>query len=456
MGESSCILVSAQLVRTGTADSAEVFNVAQVRPVVERAKGHADRVIPDLAPLLSPEFFADPYPTYYAYRARGPVVWVEELRGWLVTDLEGCRQVLSDYQRFSSARAKPMIEAMLPGHRFERLLPRIVCDAIEQDFLFLDPPQHSVVRRGLAIALRNAMVGIESALARITEGLARELETRSRCDLEGEFCARIPAITMGLLYGISPEQASQWQQWTFEAGPLFGGSPALADDSRRATMLARVLELNESMSELLFLSQTETPLLVHLRELVKTKVWTPEEALGAAVQLYTAGVLTTGDALALGLWTLLANPLQLASVELGAVELDQVIDEILRFTSPTQIMHRVVRADTELGGCALRSGDLMYAVIAAANRDPRAFSRPDVFDVMRADATKHIGFGVGVHRCIGAGLGRLELRAGLTAIIPRLRHWAVAGSPKYRDFSICFRGLDTLPLVASPKSSTAA
>lgn len=88
---------------------------------------------------------------------------------------------------------------------------------------------------------------------------------------------------------LSPAEADQWQQWTYEAGPLFGASPALADDARRRRMLERVEALNESMAELLFLTEVRTPLLDRVRELVTTRTWTPEEALGAVVQLYAAG-----------------------------------------------------------------------------------------------------------------------------------------------------------------------
>lgn len=130
------------------------------------------------------------------------------------------------------------------------------------------------------------------------------------------------------------------------------------------------------------------------------------------------------------------------------MSLDRAIEEIARFSSPTQVMRRIVRVDTELGGRSLRRGDLVYAVIGAANRDRRALEDPDRFDVRRPDVGKHIGFGAGVHGCIGGALARLELRAALTAIVPRLRRWRVDGPLQYRDYSLCFRGLHTAPLVA--------
>lgn len=400
---------------------------------------------------MSQEFFLDPYPTYRSLQAEGDTVWDDELRGWLVLDFDGCRRALSDHDTFSSARARPMLEAMVPPLRFEDLLPRIACDAIEQDFLFLDPPRHTPIRKELTAVLRSAVVELEPVVEEAARSLVRALEQTPRFDFMEGCAAKLPAIAMGTMLGLSPEQADEWQRWTWTAGPLFGASPALADDARRRQMVTSVLALNESMAELLFLSEARTPFLEHLRQLVRTRAWTPEEALGAAVQLYAAGVLTTSDALAMGLCELLAHPDQLARLESGEVSPDHAIDEIVRFTSPTQVMHRVVRADTELGGRRLRAGDLVYAVIASANRDPRAFERPDDFDVTRSDAAKNIAFGVGVHRCIGLALARLELRAGLAAILPRLRGWTLAGSPRWRDYSMCFRGLDTLPL-ESPRT----
>jgi cytochrome P450 len=402
-----------------------------------------------LALLSSYEFFRDPYPTYRSLQSMGDTVWVDELAGWIVLDLAGCRRALSDHESFSSARARAMLEAMVSPLRFEELLPRLVCDAIEQDFLFLDPPRHSPIRRELAVALRSAMAELEPVLHEAARSLADALERTPRFDFMGGFSAKLPAIAMGTLLGLTPEQADEWQRWTWDAGPLFGASPVLADDDRRALMVRSVLALNESMAEHLFLSDSETPLLEHLRRLVRTRVWTPEEALGAAVQLYAAGVLTTGDALGMGVLELLAHPEQLARVESGAVPLEHAIEEIIRFTAPTQVMHRVVRQDTELGGARLRCGDLVYAAIGSAHRDPRGFERPDAFDVSRSDAARHIGFGAGAHRCIGLGLARLELRVGLEVIVPRLRGWKVVEPPRWRDYSMCFRGFDSLWIAAA-------
>ncbi len=402
--------------------------------------------------LLTPEFFRDPYPTFRDLRAQATVVWNEELHGWLVTGLSAGRTALADHQRFSSARVSRMIEAMVPGFSFDAL-PLMVREALEQDFLFLDPPAHTPIRRILGSALRGAIEKVAPAVEQAAIDLVADLQGRDTADLQREFADRIPAITMGLLLGLSPKQRDMWQRCTYEAGPLFGASLQLLDPKQRDHMLELVQLLNEEMSEHLYLTNATGPLVDPLRAAVRDRQWTPEEGLGAAVQIYTAGVLTTGDVLGLGLLELMRDPSPIPAILHDDASLDRAIEELVRFTSPAQMMHRVARVDTQLDGHAIAKGDLLYVIIAAANRDPDHFQRPDDFDVTRSVTPRHLGFGSGVHRCIGAALAHLELRAALRAILPVLGRWAPCGPPPFREYTMAFRGLDRLPVEAVESSS---
>ena len=123
------------------------------------------------------------------------------------------------------------------------------------------------------------------------------------------------------------------------------------------------------------------------------------------------------------------------------------IEEILRFDGAVSFTHRVAVADLEIGGKAVRTGEVVYLGLAAANRDPEAFTDPEVFDITRPVA-RHIAFGAGPHVCIGAGLTRRELEIGLLTLFRRKPGLRLIDEdpPRRRCESLVFRGFHTLPV----------
>ena len=125
--------------------------------------------------------------------------------------------------------------------------------------------------------------------------------------------------------------------------------------------------------------------------------------------------------------------------------LENAIEEVLRFTSTTTNFRRTATMDTEVGGHPVKKGDKIYLSYAAANRDPAVFETPDVFDITRANARKHLSFGTGPHVCIGARLARLELHALLKQIVTRIPDYQVSGEPAWLR-SIWFNAIIGLPI----------
>jgi cytochrome P450 len=146
--------------------------------------------------------------------------------------------------------------------------------------------------------------------------------------------------------------------------------------------------------------------------------------------LFAAGADTTRNAVAGGLLALVNHPEQLAAVRNGTVPLERAADEIVRWTSPAAYNRRTATVDTVLGGHEIAAGDKVVFWEASANRDERVFERAMQFDAAR-DPNPHLGFGHGVHHCLGASLARLELRVVLGEVLARFDRIELTGAPEW-------------------------
>jgi cytochrome P450 len=171
-----------------------------------------------------------------------------------------------------------------------------------------------------------------------------------------------------------------------------------------------------------------------------------EEIFSFFQLLLLAGTETTTNLIAGAILCFMDHPEQLAIVQRDRALLPAAIEEVVRFRSPAQIMFRSAVEDVELRGKRIPAGSLVLAVIGSANRDPRQFSHPDRFDITR-QGPAHVGFGHGIHFCVGAGLARLEARVALSVFLDRVSHFERAGSRRWKPRSgINIYGPRSLPL----------
>jgi cholest-4-en-3-one 26-monooxygenase len=176
---------------------------------------------------------------------------------------------------------------------------------------------------------------------------------------------------------------------------------------------------------------------------------TDAEFEGLVMLLLAAGNETTRNAIAHGLLAFAEHPDQWVALRSDpGGTLDTAVEEIIRWASPVNYMARTATQDVELCGQPIRKGDKVTLLYASANRDEAAFPEPDRFDIRR-DPNHHLAFGFGPHFCLGANLARIELRALLEVLAPRVASLKLAG-PFRRVRSSFLNGLKDLPLVATP------
>ncbi|MFC4942837.1 cytochrome P450 [Pseudonocardia sp. GCM10023141] len=355
--------------------------------------------------------------------------------GWLVTRFEDVRTVLSDPGRFSNAR-----QAAMQTEGLDEALAAELAASQVGNLLTLDPPEHGRLRRLLTPEFTMRRIG--RLEPRITEIVADHLDAMERkgppADLVAEFAMPIPSLVICELLGVPYTDRAEFQE--LGARQLDQSLPP--QEQVRAQTDARTY-----MARLVAKARTdpgEDMLGMLVRE--HGDAITSEELTGVASLLLVAGHETTANMLGLGTLALLRHPDQLALVRDDPDAVGPAIEELMRWLS---ILHagtaKVTTTDVELSGRTIGAGELIICVLAAANRDPALVERPDELDVRRG-ALGHVGFGHGVHHCLGAPLARMEMRIAFPALLRRFPDLRAVGSDMDARIFSAIYGLSSLPV----------
>jgi cytochrome P450 len=384
--------------------------------------------------LLSPEAVADPYPLLAALREHDPVHWSERYRSWFVTRYSDVDAALRD-PRFSSDRIAPYRRARLDGPGADAGV-RAAFGVLEDWMVFKDPPDHTRLRKLLSRAFTpRAVERMRVRVAEIADELLRGLGPRA--DLIGEYAYPLTSSVVAEMLGVPLADRGRFKDWSDRiTGLVFGG---MGDPDRHTDGADGMAELTGYLGELIARGPAPESLvgaLVRARD--AGDALTHAEVVATGVLLLFAGHETTTNLIGNGLLALLRHPDQ-ASDAPGTVE------ELLRWDGPAKTIARLMAADVELGGRTLRRGDRVFLCASAANRDPAVFLEPDRLDVTRRPG-RQLGFGIGLHYCLGAPLARLEATIAIPAVLERFPDLRLAEEPLAWHPVLLSRGLVHLPV----------
>jgi cytochrome P450 len=375
--------------------------------------------------LLAPEVVADPHPTLARLREQDPVHWSEHHQAWVLTRYDDVSAAFRDL-RLSSDRASPLARA----DAAEVFGEDPVVSVLARWMVFRDPPDHTRMRRALRPAFTPPAIEalrptVERVVDRLIDALPEEL------DFLAEFAVPLPAIVIAELLGVPPEDHARFRAWSQDLATLVFAS-GLPDRHRRGREALTALAgyLGEQLERRR--AQPADDLLGTLAAMQTAGELTPEEATANAVLLLFAGHETTTGLLANGLAVLLAHPYELEGLRADRSLIPSAVEELLRYEGPSKLMPRWATQEVELRGRRIAPGDLVYLVQAAANRDPEHFAEPNRLDLAR-DPNSHLGFGYGLHYCLGAPLARLETEVALSRLLDRSARVELAGDrPRWR------------------------
>jgi len=328
--------------------------------------------------------------------------------GWLVTRYDDVRTVFAD-PRFSRNLLHPGAPCLIEPGDFS---------TGEHSILNLDPPDHTRLRRLSAQAFTvRRIAALRPRIQEIADGLADALIAHGPvADLVEEFAFPLPTVVMCELLGVPFAGRARFRQWSRVIVTPMQHAPADVERARRdgAHDMAELVAAKRDRPAGDFLSA-----LVHARDEDGDRL-TEAELIDLATQLLLAGHETTVSLISTGVVLLCRHPEQLAALRADPALAAGAVEEIMRFDGPADAsLLRVALEDVELGGVLVRRGEAVLAHTGAANRDENVFPGAAEFDIRRKDAPQ-LGFGHGVHFCLGAALARLEGEIALRTLVARL------------------------------------
>jgi cholest-4-en-3-one 26-monooxygenase len=403
---------------------------------VQTMKGHegstasqARALRPGDIDLSDPKTFVAGVPHEYfrMLREQDPVHWQEECEipvfmpgpGYFaLTRYEDVAFVSKHPEIFSSAAGSSALNELRP--REQRLA--------REQLIQMDPPDHAELRNLMNVKFKPRPVQETEAHMRkiVCEALDR-LASRSQCDFVGDISAPISLRVLTNFLGLPDAYTARFYRWTNET--MRFGEPGSFNLLRARFALLQIFV----QSALLARERRKRPSADVFSSLVNGEFrGAPLTRMMTQVNFFLliiAGNETTRNALSGGIQALCEHPEQFDRLRRDSSLLPQAIEEILRWVSPVMQFRRTAMCDTQLSDRKIRKGDKVVMYYAAANRDPRVFDDPEVFDITRRP-NPHLAFGVGTHFCMGSHIARLEMRVTLEEFLQRFPNPSLAGPPE--------------------------
>jgi cytochrome P450 len=395
--------------------------------------------------LLCDEAVRDPHAYFSRLRQVDPVHWNPRHRAWVVTRYEDVAKELRS-SALTAERITPFTEAVTRAANSDAV--DATFQILKEWLVFRDPPEHTRLRRLVARAFTPSVV--KARLAEIGDtigGLVDDLRERDTVDLIHEFAFPLPAVVIAQMLGVPPEDRNLFKEWSDKLTSLVFG--AYGQEDRFESAARGMIELRDYLLSLIaeYESRPDDNLISLLLQHEGDDALSREELVATCTLLLFGGHETTTNLIGNGILALLTNPSQRELLRSDPELIGPAIEEILRFDGPARATVRLVRDDHELDGRLLREGERVFLVNLAANRDPEAYPDPDLLD-LRRNPGNHLGFGVGIHYCLGAPLARLEGQLAIAGLLSAFPGLDLAATPDELSWhgTMLSRGLVSLPV----------
>jgi cytochrome P450 len=384
-----------------------------------------------------PEVIADPYPDFAARRREQPVAWSAALGEWVT---------------FGHAEADAVLRHRGLGRLWtlrwpDEPLPNYTL-LHEHSLLENEPPTHTRLRRLVAAGFgRRQVERLRSRVADIARALARDVRDAgaggSTVDLMPLYAEPLPVAVIATLLGVPDSDRGLLRPWSNAIVKLYEPSPPV---ERRRAAEAAAAEYVGYVRGLVDYRRGH-PGEDLLSDLIATRDadgsrLSEDELVATAVLLQMAGHEASVNVVGNGTYALLTHPGERARLTPELVP--AAVEELIRYDSPLQLFERTATGPVRIGAVTVEPGQKIAALLGAANRDPAVFADPDRLDLARSP-NPHLGFGAGIHFCLGAPLARVELQASLATLLADLPDLTLAGDPT-RHPTFTHRGLATLPV----------
>ncbi len=340
------------------------------------------------------DFRLNPFPWFQHMRQNTPVAFDERFGSWSAFKYNDVQRVLSDHAYFSS-------QAYSSGDQ-----------PLSASIINLDPPRHRQLRTLVTLAFTpRAVARLEERITSVTNELLDKVEAEGRMDVIDDLASPLPTTIIAEMLGIPTRDRAQFRLWSDQLIGSASHEPGANPQTVMSRYYREIFDLRrrdpqDDLISALLAAQVDGE---HLSE---------EELLGFCILLLLAGNETTTTLLGNAFQTFDEHPEILEELRANPSLIPDAIEEVLRYRSPIRLLLRATVRETELSGQVIPAGEGMVAWLASANRDEEQFPDPDTFDIHRTP-NRHLGFGYGIHFCLGAPLARLEARIALETMLAR-------------------------------------
>ena len=373
--------------------------------------------------VLDPQFYVDPWAAYRWLRDEAPAYWDPVQQLWVISRYEDIRAIERD------ARYYPSYQGSRP-HIDQR---------DDTSMINLDDPEHQrqrgiVMRRFTPRAIREHEQHVRDVVTEILDAV----EPLGECEAIEAIASRLPAIMIGDLLGYPREQWEKVRFWSEQvmhlAGQTAAGGPPHLTDERLIPVMQDWAQVTLALME----QRRAEPRDDLISAWVTAEGWDTKRVLDEAILVLNGGAETTRTVVGSMIRELALQPAQ-RELLLERPELlrGPAVEEFIRWVSPIVNMRRTAADHRQLHGQRIRAGEQLLLLYAAANRDPREFTDPDVLDVTR-EHNRHLAFGFGTHVCLGAHLARLEIRVMFEELLRRIPRWELVDPRESRILPATF------------------
>lgn len=421
--------------------------------------------------LQRDEIRANPYSFYEKLRREEPVHWDEELGLWVLTRYADIDSLYTD-ERFSRAQGLMRGFDRLPASEQQIAAP--VYHSFSKTVFYADPPYHTHLRGLMNHAFTPRRVErLRPYVQKTVNDLLDGMQAAAEKDMIHDLAYPLPVMVIAELLGLPQSDRARFKKWSDDLFAILGTvrykSTALLEQAAHSLdeltdyvkMLSRQRRehpRDDLLTALLAVTEEEDEACPHphgsslphaqgelVRDREASSTLTEEELVSNINILLSTGHETTTHLIGNGLLALLQHPDQLKKLREKPALLGPAIEEMLRYDNPVQITYRSALEDASIRGRFIRKGDLVNTIIGSANRDPDRFSNPDDFNITRNEG-RHLGFGIGIHFCIGAPLVRLEAEVVFETILRRFPQISLGTENLEWQEHPIFRGVKSLPI----------
>ncbi len=390
---------------------------------------------------FSPEFHANPYPTYERLRREDPVHW-SFLSAWIITRYEDAQFVLKD-PRFA---VDDLPERLQQKNRFlepDNLNP--LSQTIGKWLFFKEGDDHKRLRSLVSKAFSfSSIEALRPSIQALVDDLISQATSQGQMDVMSDLANPLPAMVIARIIGVPDCDAHKLSEWSNDLFFVFD-QPMSLEGYQRQNQVA--IEAREYLRDLI--AQQEAELtdglisqLIQARD--QGQKLSQDEILGFCIMLFIVGQETTKSLIGNGILALLQQPDEIEFVRNNPDKIGPVVEELLRYNSPVQVLARLASEDIELGNRTIKKGEKVIVCLGAANRDPDYCKNPDQLDWTRQ--LNNLPFGGGMHYCLGAALARIEGQIAIQSLVERCCD--ISLNTDHLDWreSITLRGLKSLPI----------